>query len=313
MRIRVLGLGRRGGRGQGRWEWEIPHGIPDVVVGIVLVGPSRDQRPQGGIGSEDAVVAVAMNPGWGKDGGETIQKLEGREAERGAAREIRSREDGEHLVGAATDEVKPLESEGGPGTVADQALEAGSVMALDTDAGVEAKTTAVIPAEHILGFVGFEEAMATKMAEDSFAYRVLEALQELGRESGGFVEAEVVGRVGGIRFRIDPLKESIDDGQVEVEMGIETGAEAVQEAHSAHGGGSWSRGTGLPQGGMEGPQQDVEDGTGGPRAVVEEGPEAFRHGEHELAHRHVGRPTHGARWRSACRGILSWPPGHSRG
>ncbi len=44
------------------------------------------------------MVAVAMNPGWGKDGGETIQELEGREAERGAAREIRGREDVEHLT-----------------------------------------------------------------------------------------------------------------------------------------------------------------------------------------------------------------------
>ena len=86
--------------------------------------------------------------------------------------------------------MKPLESEGRPGTVADQALEAGSVGGLDTDAGVEAKTTTVIPAEHILGFVGFEEAMATKMAEDSFAYRMLEALQELGGEIGSFVEVE---------------------------------------------------------------------------------------------------------------------------
>ena len=84
--------------------------------------------------------------------------------------------------------MESLESEGRPGTVADQALEAGSVMALDTDAGVEAKTTTVIPGEHILGFVGLEEAVAPKMAEDSFADRVLEALQELGREIGGFVE-----------------------------------------------------------------------------------------------------------------------------
>jgi hypothetical protein len=109
LRFRVLGLGRRGRRGQGHREWESPNGI--------------------------------------LDGGETIQELEGREAERGAAREIRGREDVEHLVGAATDEVKPLESEGRSGTVADQALEAGSVVALDTDAGVEAKTTTVIPGE----------------------------------------------------------------------------------------------------------------------------------------------------------------------
>ena len=61
--------------------------------------------------------------------------------------------------------MESLESEGRPGTVADQALEAGSVMALDTDAGVEAKTTTVIPGEHILGFVGLEEAVAPEPSD----------------------------------------------------------------------------------------------------------------------------------------------------
>ncbi len=120
--------------------------------------------------------------------------------------------------------MEPLESERRPGTVANQALEAGSVMALDTDARVEAKPTTVIPAEHILGFVGFEEAMATKMAKDSFAYRMLEALQELGGEIGSFVEVEAWSRGFVVPVSIDSLEESIDDGQVKVEMGIETGA-----------------------------------------------------------------------------------------
>ena len=35
------------------------------------------------------------------------------------------------------------------------------------------------------------------------------------------------------------------------------------------------RGTGLPQGSLEGPQEDVEDGTGGSGPMVEEGPEAL--------------------------------------
>ena len=39
---------------------------------------------------------------------------------------------------------------------------------------------------------------------------------------------------------------------------------------------------------MEGPQEDVEDGAGGPRPVVEEGAEALGDGEHPLAHGHVG-------------------------
>jgi len=75
---------------------------------------------------------------------------------------------------------------------------------------------------------------------------------------------------------------------VEVVVRNEARAEAVQEADRAHGGGSWSRGAGLPEGGLEGPDQEVEDGGSGLGPEVEEGPEAFGDGEHELAHRDVG-------------------------
>jgi hypothetical protein len=48
----------------------------------------------------------------------------------------------------------------------------------------------VIPAEHILGLVGFQEAVAGHVPEDPFSHEVLEALQEFVGEGGGFVEAE---------------------------------------------------------------------------------------------------------------------------
>jgi hypothetical protein len=118
-----------------------------------------------------------MNPGWGKDGGETVEELEGGEAERGAAREIRGREDVEHLVGTSTDEVKAAQGERRPGAVADQALEAGSVMGLDVNAGVEAKTTTVIPGQHIVGFVGLQKTLAPNVAEYPGADGVLEAVE----------------------------------------------------------------------------------------------------------------------------------------
>jgi hypothetical protein len=62
----------------------------------------------------------------------------------------------------------------------------------------------------------------------------------------------------------------------------------MEKADGPAGGGSWSRWTCLSQGRLEGPEQDVEDGAGGPGAVMKEGPEAFGYGEDELAHRHVG-------------------------
>jgi len=71
-------------------------------------------------------------------------------------------------------------------------------------------------------------------------------------------------------------------------MRIEARAEAMQEADRAHGGRCRSGGAGLPEGGLEGPEEDVKDGAGGPGSVMEEGAEAFGNGEDELAHRHVG-------------------------
>jgi hypothetical protein len=92
-----------------------------------------------------------MNAGRGKEGGETVQELEGGEAERGAAGGVGPWQNVEHLVGSAADEVEALEGKRRPGAVADQALEAGAVGGLDADIGVKAEPTAVIPAEHVLG------------------------------------------------------------------------------------------------------------------------------------------------------------------
>jgi hypothetical protein len=100
-------------------------------------------------------------------------------------------------------------------------------------------------------------------------------------ESGGFVETEAGFWMGGrilSRVTLNLLEEPVHDAQVVVVVRIEARAEAVQETDRAHGYGSRSRGTGLPQGGPEGPEEDVEDGAGGSGPVVEEGPETFGHG-----------------------------------
>ncbi len=62
----------------------------------------------------------------------------------------------------------------------------------------------------------------------------------------------------------------------------------MQEADRAHRGRPRCGGAGLPQRGLEGPEEDVKDGAGGPGPVVKEGPGTLGHGEHELADRHVG-------------------------
>ncbi len=247
--------------------------------GVVLEGPVCDQRPQRRVGGEGPMVTVTVDPRRWKDLGEAVKELEGREAEAGAAGQVGLREEIEDLVGAVADEVESVEGEGGPGTVADEAFEAGTVGGLNADAGVQTEPPAVLPGEHILGFVGLQEPVAVAMPQDPGADRVLEALQDLGGEGRGFVKTEVGGGIGWVlsRVTLNLFEKSIDHAQMIMEVWIEGGAEAMQKADGPERGVGWCGGTGLPQGGLESPQQDVE-----------EGPQPLGDGEHELAHRHVG-------------------------
>ena len=72
-------------------------------------GPCGDKGPQGGIGREGPMVAVAVNARWGKDVGEAIQELQGRESEGGTAAGIGLGKAVEDLVGAAADQVEAFE------------------------------------------------------------------------------------------------------------------------------------------------------------------------------------------------------------
>jgi hypothetical protein len=117
-----------------------------------------------------------MDSGRGKDGGETIQELESREAQRGPTGGIGFRQDVENLVRAIADQVEPFESKRWSGTIPNQPFQPLPVGGLDADAGVEAEPTPVIPGEHVLGVVGFQEAVTDPVAEDPFSHRVLEAL-----------------------------------------------------------------------------------------------------------------------------------------
>jgi hypothetical protein len=114
-----------------------------------------------------------MNAGRREDLGEAVQELQGREAQACSTGGIGLGEEVEDLVGTATDEVETVKSEGGPGAIPNEPFQSLSVGSLDTDAGMEAEPAAVIPAEHVLGVVGVQEAVAPKMAQDPFSDRVL--------------------------------------------------------------------------------------------------------------------------------------------
>jgi hypothetical protein len=197
-------------------------------------------------------------------------KLESGETERCAACGIGLRQEVEDRVGAVVDEVESVESEGRPGAIPKEPLEAGAVGGLDADAPIEAKTASVIPAEHVVGLVGLQEAVACEpsghadegaershkvsretieqseaefdeLAEHSPSDGVLEALQELVGEGGGFVEAEAGFWMGRILMGVilDSLEQPVHDAHVEMVVRVQRRAEAMQEAHRARGGGGW--------------------------------------------------------------------------
>ena len=140
--------------------------------------------------------------GWGEDLGQAVQELEGRQAERGAAPGIGSRQEIEDLVGAVVDEMKSVEGEGGPRTITNEPPESGAVGSLDADAPIQAEPTPVIPSEHVLSLMGLQEAVATEMPQDPGPDRVLEALQEFAGEGGGLAEVEAGFRSSWVRIRV---------------------------------------------------------------------------------------------------------------
>jgi hypothetical protein len=132
------------------------------------------------------------------------------------------------------------------------------------------------------------------VTKDPHTDGVLEPFEELGVETGGFVEVEATGWCIvlvsglGIRIGVDSLEQTVHHAKVEVEMGIEGRAETMQEAGEGSRRGRWSSGARLPQGCLEGPQNNVQHGGGGLGPVVEVGPETLGNREHKLSHRDVG-------------------------
>ena len=123
--------------------------------------------------------------------------------------------------------METLQGEGGPRTIADEALEARAVVGLDTDTAIQTEPSAVVPDEHVLGVMGLQQAVAAKVTKDPLANGVLEAVEELGRETGGFVEAEATGLGFGVLIHFGGLEQAVHHTEVEVIVGIERRAEPV--------------------------------------------------------------------------------------
>jgi hypothetical protein len=168
-------------------------GVPRWGWGRLCLGPADGYDGGSGscVGSEHTVVTMAVHPGRGYEPGEALQELErGEEDFRspvgpGLGEAIEQPGLGRGEGGRAARGVKALEGEGWPGTVADQALDARTVVALDADGGGDAEPAGPLPGEHALSIGLVEQAACTEVPEHTAPNDRLEvepvALLEMGR------------------------------------------------------------------------------------------------------------------------------------
>ena len=86
-------------------------------------------------------------------------------------------------------------------------------MGRDVDRGIDAEPAGGLPAEHVLGDVTCEQAVAVEVTEHAVAHGVLHLVPVGGREMGGLVELD---RAQGIL-----AEHAVDDTDVEVEVEVE--------------------------------------------------------------------------------------------
>jgi hypothetical protein len=260
-----------------------------VEAAEFVVGPCEadDVGAPACVGRQDAVVAVAMRAGRGNQPGESLEELEGGEPEGGAAvgegagQGVDESGLGPPEVGGAGGGVEPVQREGGPGTVPDQALETGAIVGPNADRSVEAEASGSSPCAHVGGLSRIEEAVAHEKPKHP-------VLNARGEGAGG-VGIESPAAVEGESPLVVACEEAVEDDEVQVEVGVEAGAEAVQEGDGAEGGiGGGSGRGGFPQRSADDAKEDGEDASDENRIAGEKGAEPFGEREHPLAHGHVG-------------------------
>jgi hypothetical protein len=227
------------------------------------------------MGRQDTVIAVAVHARRGHEGDEALEELEGREDDLGApigggfGKAVEEARVGRSKGGDAGESMEPLEGEGRAGTVAQEALEAGTVVTLDAHGSVDAEPTGSLPGEHVAGVELIEQPVGAEVPKHATLNDALEPDPVLGLEEAGFVKVSlcVVAPVAPVASGED----AVEDDQVEVEVWVQGRAEAVQEADSAGLGLGGRTGTCVAKRGPDRAQEDPEDGTGDVGVVMQEG------------------------------------------
>jgi hypothetical protein len=219
------------------------------------------------------VVSVAVYAGRRNKPGEPLEELERREEDfgapvgRGPWEAVEQPGFGRGEGSRAARGMKSFEGEGWPSTVAQEALDAGTVVTLDADGGVNAEATGALPGEHALGIGFVEKAAGAEVPEHTALNDALEVVPMDLLEQRCFVEAD-----GPVR---DLGEDAVEDDEVKVKVGVQSRPEAVQERDGAESGVVGRAGTGGAEGGADGAQEDPKDGAGDVRVVVEVGTQAL--------------------------------------
>jgi hypothetical protein len=115
--------------------------------------------------------------------------------------------------GGGVEGVQAFEREGRPGTVADEALYARAVLALDAYGGVDAKPARALPREHASGVGLVQEPVAAEVAKDASLQDGFELAYVIGRQLAGLVKADLA--VAGL------AEHTVEDDEVVVGVDVE--------------------------------------------------------------------------------------------
>jgi hypothetical protein len=141
------------------------------------------------------------------------------------------------------------------------ALEARSVLALDAHGGVDAEPTGALPGEHVVGVDLVEEATASEVSQDAALRGGVEALDVLGAQLDGLVEADLAIAERG--------EHAVEHDEVVVGVDVEGGAEPTEDADASELRPAGRSGARASERGLDHPQKDPEHGAGDAHVVVQ--------------------------------------------
>ena len=172
----------------------------------------------------------------------------------------------------------------GPGTITQQPLQPGAIVRTHTHRGIE-RESAVLPSEHLTGIPRLDQPAASEPAQHPHAHLLGDGGDGLWRQFSGGAKAHGLRNITGILGR---LEDPVDDAAMVMDVPVEGGTEAMDEAHRAEAGMRASAAA-LAQMGLADAQQDVQHGADRPRLALppdsNRPAQSFGHREDPLAHR----------------------------